>query len=488
MKVFKKPKTLAFMALILVGGIFAAFQSFSPAQGAPTTANFWVDANGGTCSQQLNSGGAYSDSGACVSIDMAWQRCSPGQTIVVKANANTYLSQRINSISGTQASPGCRVIGEDGVKIAGLDVRAQYFSMENIIIDVGNSHGYNVSIDADDVKLQNVSLYGQFISMAVNGNNFMWKDGSFGQNGTTGGIRRCDQYDGQGVWLDGNGATFDGIRFNPQKAAINTDPSCGLDNTFHLELIRVQGAQNLTVKNSWFLSGSDAGSGHIFVTNTDTSSTAANGLKLINNIFEPVNGSYALQTHTNVLTCNWQYLYNTFYQPMLLQCTGGSAMWVGNIGSYPGCSGTHIKNVFYRSTAFTCGSDLRVSGSSMSSLGLGSGGKLNTGSPAIDAAEPNTASDYCTGPDVGSRDIDNNSRPQGSNCDAGADEFFTGSTPPQTCSAKQGDVNKDGLVDVFDLSILLSAYGKPTTECSDINRDGKVDMTDLSVLLTNYGT
>ena len=57
-----------------------------------------------------------------------------------------------------------------------------------------------------------------------------------------------------------------------------------------------------------------------------------------------------------------------------------------------------------------------------------------------------------------------------------------------TCSAKQGDVNKDGLVDVFDLSILLSAYGKPTTECSDINRDGKVDMVDLSSLLTKYGT
>lgn len=50
------------------------------------------------------------------------------------------------------------------------------------------------------------------------------------------------------------------------------------------------------------------------------------------------------------------------------------------------------------------------------------------------------------------------------------------------------DLNNDGIVDIFDLSILLSNYGKNST-IGDLSSppDGKVDMFDLSTLLTNYG-
>ncbi len=59
----------------------------------------------------------------------------------------------------------------------------------------------------------------------------------------------------------------------------------------------------------------------------------------------------------------------------------------------------------------------------------------------------------------------------------------TGSLPN-----KPGDVNGDGSVNVFDLSILLSNYGKAgNSGQGDLNNDGQVNVLDLSILLSNYG-
>lgn len=58
----------------------------------------------------------------------------------------------------------------------------------------------------------------------------------------------------------------------------------------------------------------------------------------------------------------------------------------------------------------------------------------------------------------------------------------------QSCSAKQGDVNNDNLVDIFDLSKFLSSYGESSSDCTDLNKDGNIDIFDLSILLSNYGT
>lgn len=64
--------------------------------------------------------------------------------------------------------------------------------------------------------------------------------------------------------------------------------------------------------------------------------------------------------------------------------------------------------------------------------------------------------------------------------DLGAVEY-RGAPPP-----KQGDINGDGKIDVFDLSILLSQWGKAGT--GDLNSDGVVNITDLSILLSKWGT
>jgi hypothetical protein len=49
-----------------------------------------------------------------------------------------------------------------------------------------------------------------------------------------------------------------------------------------------------------------------------------------------------------------------------------------------------------------------------------------------------------------------------------------------------GDLNSDQVVNITDLSILLSHYGT-TDATADINSDGAVNVFDLSALLSNYG-
>jgi hypothetical protein len=47
------------------------------------------------------------------------------------------------------------------------------------------------------------------------------------------------------------------------------------------------------------------------------------------------------------------------------------------------------------------------------------------------------------------------------------------------------DLNKDGVVNITDLSILISSYSTTNTT-ADINKDGIVNIIDLSILLSNY--
>ncbi len=56
-------------------------------------------------------------------------------------------------------------------------------------------------------------------------------------------------------------------------------------------------------------------------------------------------------------------------------------------------------------------------------------------------------------------------------------------------NTKKGDLNGDGKVNITDLSILLTNWGKPnpTPAQGDLNGDGKINISDLSILLSNWG-
>jgi hypothetical protein len=60
-------------------------------------------------------------------------------------------------------------------------------------------------------------------------------------------------------------------------------------------------------------------------------------------------------------------------------------------------------------------------------------------------------------------------------------------TPTASPAAKIGDLNHDGFVNIFDLSILLSAWGTANAT-ADLNTDGTVSIYDLSILLSHWGT
>lgn len=62
----------------------------------------------------------------------------------------------------------------------------------------------------------------------------------------------------------------------------------------------------------------------------------------------------------------------------------------------------------------------------------------------------------------------------------------TASVTTPSSSGKLGDLNNDGVTDIYDLSILLSNWKRQGNTSSDLNGDGVVDIYDLSILLTNY--
>jgi hypothetical protein len=66
--------------------------------------------------------------------------------------------------------------------------------------------------------------------------------------------------------------------------------------------------------------------------------------------------------------------------------------------------------------------------------------------------------------------------------------FWPGVANP--CSLP-GDLNQDGVVDLTDLSTLLSHFGTPsgaTLATGDVDGDGDVDLTDLAELLGHFGS
>ena len=57
------------------------------------------------------------------------------------------------------------------------------------------------------------------------------------------------------------------------------------------------------------------------------------------------------------------------------------------------------------------------------------------------------------------------------------------------CSV-EGDVNGDGIVNIYDLVIIARNYGKtvpPGNPAADLNGDGKINIADFVIVARNYG-
>ena len=56
-----------------------------------------------------------------------------------------------------------------------------------------------------------------------------------------------------------------------------------------------------------------------------------------------------------------------------------------------------------------------------------------------------------------------------------------------SCETALGDLNLNGVVDSFDVSILLGWWGIPNPQYGDLNGDGTVNAFDLGILLGRFG-
>ena len=57
-----------------------------------------------------------------------------------------------------------------------------------------------------------------------------------------------------------------------------------------------------------------------------------------------------------------------------------------------------------------------------------------------------------------------------------------------------GDIVRDGIINIYDLSAVVAYFGKTMDTSAydkyakyDLNRDGKIDMMDISIVLTSWG-
>lgn len=411
--------------------------------GEALTANIWIDNDGGTCVD--NAGEVEYASATACTPDGGFDAADAGD--VVRIKAGTYASpaftgDKVSEIVLIGEGDGDDVIFDAGESSGGsaapqadcvlegwsaFCAEADNMTIENVTIIVWDPNATGgASIDGDNVTFRNVHIRGADLgatyagsSIGVQASNFLWDGGSLGRTDDVETLT-CSHSTVEPIWLqDGaDGTTIQYVevgRYATVEGAGTPIDWCGPpDFSPHMEAIRFEDADNVTFIGNHFHGPTGAGSGYIF-----TSSDPDN-ITFINNIFEDReccdNGVF--QDNGGTAT-DWAWYYNTFLDPDDAAFDiSGTNVWVGNYGYDPMCGTSNSANVAGGSGA--CSGWTYIGATD---LGVDADGKLELGSPALEAGETPGAADECTNAStVNSLDIDENARPQGTDCDAGADE------------------------------------------------------------------
>lgn len=419
---------------VFVGSTPTPTATATPTATPFSTANAWVDTNGGTCTYQ-STAGAYSDAAACSTVDAAWDLVSAGQRVCIRTG--TYSTQIVtgNKASSTTITgncggavtigPGSGTVTCTGLSGPGADATicpdATNITLDSVTIDVSTANDVSSAarINAANTTFTNVTLIGSRPQIFVTASNFLWDGGTHGVSG--GSVYDCFA-SGQPTQIDSGSMTIQNVRWNPKTITGGTPNTgnCGEDGNPHLEYTRIQCNCAVTLKNNFYALGGAPGSGYIF----SGISTSLDNLDVIGNYFADADVSYYMQAGNLAGCTGWDWLYNTFDDGDVGGAIGGitsgscsAITTAGNLGMAPGACTVHVKNVVRGSG--TCGSDTFIGSTD---LGVTSTtGRLETGSPGIDGGEtaPGT---YCGGADVGGTDREGGTRGTGGVCDAGADE------------------------------------------------------------------
>lgn len=464
-----------------------------------TTANVWVDTNGGSCTRQPSPVSyTVGNAQSCSSLNAAYLAASPGDSVLVASE--TYTDQYIGwKNNATAPDITMQPASNASVIIKELDIQGtRYLTLKNFRIEpMAGRAGWDQIIDfGQDIQPEPpsyVTLDGITMDGRVNGQN--QERTGLGINGGAKYITiknsdlgfiqdqkviQVQNYQSKGY---NDHITIDNVK-------LHDDPQTSPDK--HLECLWASSMSNSTLSRLDFYNCALP----MIISHFGTDLPLQN-VTIEKSVFEASGWSGGQPGYYSIDGClstagspgSLNLKYNYFAIPWGCAIEGGYSglTAVGNIGPETACRPgvTYRFNVWNGAKCDATDKQSAGATSQVVRVGLAFNGgpgdycPLSPNSPQIDSG---SLSDY---PII---DFLGRSRYSGSAPDAGPCEY--GSGPPS--SGKTGDINNDNSINIFDLSIILSNYGKTTAQASnpsaDINNSGSIDGTDLSILLSNYGT
>jgi hypothetical protein len=500
----QKPSKLTIIALTVLMTIIGIYIVLST-HAASTT--LYISPTG-------SDSGSCTSSAPCASVSYAYGKALAGDTTTIQVAAGTYGRQVVPSgnksviiqnASGTTPVFGTVTVNASGITLKGINIQRNDDPSNATLEALGSNNTFDgVNVDSKNARLK------QGIYAAGAGNIF--------KNGSSFNIS-----DEKAALVTGQNITIDNFKFYDAIYTGQPDSSGGL---VHMECIYAIGADGLTIRNSrfWncavmdlmFTRGSWYNAppwGNVLIENNvfehstlGTGQTPAdwhyygvdfNGAMNCSANADPQQGGQVCTDQTPAVLSNFVFKNNTFEQAVLLSNMSfkDNSQWIGNIGGGWSCvSGM----AFSYNVGQKCGAtDKAVSPASSTKTTAAPMGWVSPGAHDFHITSGSPAKDVAGYTGCTSTDKDGNARPSGLTCDAGAYEY--GSTsgnpppppPPPTCT-RAADINCDGSVNIQDVTVVLSNFGKPVAQSSDPRADssgnGTVDIPDLTVVLSAFGS